>query len=135
VCHLLGIESEAELQRSPFLGAIFEGFIAAELAKSQLHRGLRREIYYFRDQQGLEVDFVVPRKRHVLELIEAKATRTPTPAMIKNLVRLRDALAAHDAKRGVQMTVVHRPARGGSAATGLGEGGQAVPLPAWLAAL
>lgn len=61
-CHLLGIETGAELEKSPFLGALFEGFIAAELVKTQLNAGRRRELYYFRDQQGLEVDFVVPGK-------------------------------------------------------------------------
>ena len=32
-CHLLGIQSQAELERSPFLGPIFEGFVAAEILK------------------------------------------------------------------------------------------------------
>jgi len=56
-CYVLGIASEAELQRSPFLGQLFEGFIAAEILKSQVNQGGRKELYYFRDQQGLEVDF------------------------------------------------------------------------------
>ena len=58
-CHLLGIETEAELEKSPFLGALFEGFIAGEIVKAQFNAGRRRELYYFRDQQGLEVDFLV----------------------------------------------------------------------------
>jgi uncharacterized protein len=32
-CHLLGIDSLGELARSPFHGALFEGFIASEIAK------------------------------------------------------------------------------------------------------
>jgi predicted AAA+ superfamily ATPase len=62
-CHLLGIDSSAELAKSPFLGALFEGFIAAEIVKAQINRGRRPEIYHFRDEQGLEVDFLVPRCR------------------------------------------------------------------------
>ena len=61
-CHLLGIETRPELERSPFLGAIFEGFVAGEIIKSQVHSGGRRQLFHFRDQQGLEVDFVVPGK-------------------------------------------------------------------------
>jgi len=38
-CHLLGIANQAELRRSPFLGPIFEGFVASEIAKSQANRG------------------------------------------------------------------------------------------------
>jgi len=30
-CYLLGIATQAELERSPFLGALFEGFVAAEI--------------------------------------------------------------------------------------------------------
>jgi hypothetical protein len=32
-CHLLGIDSAAELAKSPFLGTLFEGFVAAEIVK------------------------------------------------------------------------------------------------------
>ena len=73
-CHLLGIETEAELAKSPFLGALFEGFVGAEIVKAQANAGRRREIYDFRDQQGLEVDFVVPTRTGGVRLIEVKAT-------------------------------------------------------------
>jgi hypothetical protein len=49
---LLGIETQAQLEKSPFPGPIFEGFIASEIVKAQLNAGQRRELYYFRDQQG-----------------------------------------------------------------------------------
>jgi predicted AAA+ superfamily ATPase len=94
-CHLLGIEKAAALRTSPFLGPLFEGFVASEIAKLQVNRGGRPEIYYFRDQQGLEVDFVVPLKSQRLALIEAKATRTPTPAMAQSLRRLSNAITGH----------------------------------------
>jgi hypothetical protein len=57
---LLGIETEGELDKSPFLGVLFEGFLAAEIVKAKVNAGRRLELYYFRDQQGLEVDFIVP---------------------------------------------------------------------------
>ncbi len=59
-CHLLGIDTSAELAKSPFRGVLFEGFIAGEIVKAQTNAGRRRELYYFRDEQGLEVDFLVP---------------------------------------------------------------------------
>src|SRR3990170_1290064 len=74
-CHLLGIESDRALTRSPFLGPIFEGHIASEIVKLQVNSGRRRELYHFRDQQGLEVDFVVPGGDRRPILIEAKASR------------------------------------------------------------
>ena len=78
-CHLLGIESQHMLARSPFLGPVFEGFVASEIVKRQLAAGRRRELYYFRDQQGLEVDFVVPAGDARLVLLEAKASATLQP--------------------------------------------------------
>lgn len=59
-CHLLGLETPRALAGSPFHGPIFECFVASEIAKQQANLGRRRELYYFRDQRGLEVDFVVP---------------------------------------------------------------------------
>jgi predicted AAA+ superfamily ATPase len=91
VCHLLGIDSELALKRSAFLGPIFEGLVASEIVKAQINRGKRREIYFFRDQQGLEVDFVVPTGPDQLALIEAKATQTLHPGMAAPLLRLQEA--------------------------------------------
>lgn len=111
-CHLLGIDSAAELAKSPFLGALFEGFIAAEIVKAQTNRGGRPEIYYFRDEQGLEVDFLVPGRRGSIALVECKAARSVTPSMAAPMLRLRTALA-EKRPRGVdvEMFVVHQRSR------------------------
>lgn len=101
-CHLLGIDSAAELVKSPFLGALFEGFIAAEMVKGQVNSGSRREIYYFRDEQGLEVDFLVPGKSGAIALVECKASRTVSPAMAMPMQRLAEAVR----KKRVAGTVV-----------------------------
>jgi hypothetical protein len=111
-CHLLGIDTDAELEKSPFLGAIFEGFIAAEIIKAQVNAGLRRELYYFRDQQGLEVDFIVPGKGGSMTLVEAKASRTARPEMTLPMRRLATAWKNQFGdKRPVRSLLVHRPGR------------------------
>lgn len=80
-----------------------------------MNAGQRRELYYFRDQQGLEVDFVVPGKRGkggVIRLIEAKATRTPTPDMAASMRRLAQAFGSHsNARRAIEMLLVYQPPR------------------------
>jgi len=124
-CHLLGIDTEAELEKSPFLGAIFEGFVAAEIVKSQVHAGLRRELYYFRDQQGLEVDFVIPGKNGSMTLIEAKASRTAKPDMTLPMRKLASSWKAHfGEKRPVRGLLVHRPARAATPSKAIAEGVQ-----------
>jgi uncharacterized protein len=108
-CHLLGITTKAELERSPFLGAIFEGYVAGELIKQQVNNGQRREIYHFRDEQGLEVDLLIPAKNGGVVMIECKATRSPLPAMAGPLVRLRDSFMKTRAlKRPVHCVLIHR---------------------------
>ena len=108
-CHLLGIDTVKDLERSPFLGPLFEGFVASEIVKEQLARGRRREIYFFRDQQGLEVDFVVPHRRGELLLVEVKATQTPVPAMAAGIARL----GRTSRRKRVHGVIVHRGAPGG----------------------
>ena len=92
-CHLLGIDTLQELAKSPFRGALFEGLVASEIVKRQIHAGGRREIYHFRDEQGLEVDFVVPGRGGKVSLVECKAGRTVMPAMAAPLRRLAEAFA------------------------------------------
>jgi uncharacterized protein len=108
-CHLLGIDSVAELEKSPFHGALFEGFIAAEIVKAQTNTGRRREIYYFRDEQGLEVDFLVPGKSGAVALIECKTSRTVAPAMALSMQRLAEAVKKKRLKgTAVDMFLVHQ---------------------------
>ncbi|MGH8630574.1 MAG: ATP-binding protein [Burkholderiales bacterium] len=108
-CHLLGIDAAAELTRSPFLGSLFEGFIASEIVKAQVNAGGRRELYHFRDEQGLEVDFVMPGRGGSLSLVECKAVRTVSPAMVAPMQRLRDAVKRkRPARTAVRMFLVHQ---------------------------
>ena len=108
-CHLLGIETAGELAKSPFLGALFEGFIAAEIVKAQVNRGQRPEIYFFRDEQGLEVDFLVPGAGGSISLVECKASRTVTPAMAAPMQRLAEALRKkRRSGTRVEMSLVHQ---------------------------
>jgi predicted AAA+ superfamily ATPase len=123
-CYLLGIASGDELQRSPFLGQLFEGFVAAEILKSQVNRGARKELYYFRDQQGLEVDFLVPRPNAGLWLIECKAGKTVRPAMAAPLLSLARTLE----KRPTRLTIVHRKLRSTPATKAVANGVEAVDL-------
>lgn len=127
-CHLLGLESEREGARSPFSGALFEGLIASEIAKAQANAGRRRSLYHFRDQQGLEVDFVVPGPGGALALIECKAGRTVTPSMAGPMRRLAEAMAHGRPHQPVPtMTVVHQPAKGEPSTTALAPGARALP--------
>lgn len=104
-CYLLGITTQAELDRSPFLGALFEGFVAAEILKSQVNQGRRKELYHFRDQQGLEVDFLFPSGQGGMWMMECKASKTVQPSMAGSLGSLRRSMGD---QAPVRLSVVHR---------------------------
>jgi predicted AAA+ superfamily ATPase len=123
-CYMLGLRSSSELERSPFLGPLFEGFVAAEILKSQVNQGMRKELYYFRDQQGLEVDFLIPRPNAKLWLVEAKATRTVRPSMSSSLTALQRALQ----KRSGRLLVVHRGSRSQVPTTTIAKGAEALDI-------
>jgi len=103
-CHVLGIDSERMLNRSPFLSPIFEGFVASEIAKYQAATGRTRALYYFRDQQGLEVDFLIPVAENRLLLLEAKASQTVRPTMGEPLMKLGRAIENYK----IAKLVIHR---------------------------
>src|SRR6266404_843107 len=130
-CYLLGITSEAELQRSPFLGQLYEGFVAAEILKSQVNQGGRKELYYFRDQQGLEVDFLLPRPNAGLWLIECKAGKTVRPAMAAPLFSLRRALG----ERAKRLLIVHRKSRSTPVTAAVARGVEGLDLERFVAEL
>ncbi len=135
-CHLLGIDSSAELAKSPFLGALFEGFIAAEIVKSQASAGARREIYFFRDEQGLEVDFVVPGRAGSLSLVECKSGRTVTPAMASPLRRLAEAVRKRRPRSAKPRAfLVHQAPRGGAQTRAVAPGVEAVAWQDFVAEL
>jgi hypothetical protein len=126
--HLLGIRTTAELARSPFAGALFEGLLASEIAKAQLNRGDRRELYYLRDRSGLEVDFIAP-IAGTLWLIEAKARATVRSEDARSLVSLLGSTSAPTGR--LSGVVVHYAAQSAPATQIVAPGVRALTLHAF----
>lgn len=75
VCRLLGIESPQHLSTHAHRGAIFEGFILTEIIKTYKNKGKTASLYFWRDQQGNEIDAILE-QRDVLIAIEIKSGKT-----------------------------------------------------------
>ena len=71
LCYLANIQSAEMLANSPLLGAFFETYAFGQLLRSLHNQGRADEIYYFRDKDGLEVDFLIP-EGNLLNLYECK---------------------------------------------------------------
>ncbi|MCD4751199.1 MAG: ATP-binding protein [Thermoanaerobaculales bacterium] len=75
-CFLLGARNEGDLAASPHLGSIFETHVLGQLIRHFANRGRRPNIYFYRDHQGREVDFLIPSAGR-FSLIECKWSETP----------------------------------------------------------
>jgi predicted AAA+ superfamily ATPase len=74
--YLLGARSGDDLLRSPMLGAIFETHVLGQIVRHFANQGRRREIYFYRDHHGREVDFLIPSAGR-FTLIECKWAESP----------------------------------------------------------
>ena len=81
---LLGIHTEEQTARDPLRGNLYENFIIAEIVKGALNKGIRPEIYFFRDSHGNEVDLLI-REKGVLTPVEIKSAGTFSPDFTRGL--------------------------------------------------
>jgi predicted AAA+ superfamily ATPase len=72
LCFLLGVD-ETSLSTSPFRGEIWETYVLSELRKHLALCEPSAALWFYRDREGREVDFIVT-KGHELTLIESKWT-------------------------------------------------------------
>ena len=105
--------------------------MASEIVKQQLNAGRAKELYFFRDQQGLEVDFIVPRGNARLALVECKASRTATVDDGAPIAALRRAVSRYQ----TQGFVAYQPLPSAEATSVLRPGVRAVSLMGLLNAL
>ena len=75
VSWLLGIRTPEQMDTHPLRGSIFETFVIAELVKSRLNRGEPRNLYFWRDSNGNEVDVIVESGDKLIPL-EIKSGKT-----------------------------------------------------------
>ena len=68
-CYDNGLIAAKAFQASPNLGKLFENCIAIHLKRKEIEK--RLELYYWRNQQGEEVDFVIKKGTKIVELIQA----------------------------------------------------------------
>ena len=64
-----GMITAKAFQASPNYGKLFENCVAALLKRKEIYKEI--ELYYWRNQQGEEVDFIIKKGTEVTELIQA----------------------------------------------------------------
>lgn len=84
-CYLAGYMDSITLEKSAFNGAIFETYVITEIIKSFANAGLdsRKYLYYYRDNNGKEIDLLIIYNNTVYPL-EIKKSFNPGKQSIKN---------------------------------------------------
>lgn len=90
LCFLLALESPAALASSPLSGAVWETFVLGQILRARAAAGSAAQIFFWRDSQGVEVDFLIEQNARV-RLIEAKwAEVNVDPRALKSMLTVRD---------------------------------------------
>ena len=77
---MLGIENSSDWYSHPQKGSLWENFVLMELVKNySLIPG--NDLFFYRDQNGVEIDFVIEKKGH-LYFIEAKSGERIDPGKL-----------------------------------------------------
>ena len=81
---LLDIQSENQLSTHYLRGSLFENFILSEFIKSKLNQGLRPNLYFWRDNKGMEIDCIIEKGNNLIA-VEIKSGNTFSPEFFKNI--------------------------------------------------
>lgn len=84
LCYLLKIKDADGFRLNSQKGSIFENFIIAEYVKKNYHNNLLRDLWFWRDAVGHEVDLIW-QEDEKLNLVEIKASETIMSDMFKGL--------------------------------------------------
>lgn len=81
-CWLLGIRSAAVLALHPSRGELFETWVISEFLKARYNAGLPADLYFWRDNNGLEADLLFEQGER-LQTVEIKSGQTATSDYIR----------------------------------------------------
>ncbi|MBN2188528.1 MAG: ATP-binding protein [Chitinispirillaceae bacterium] len=87
---LLGIADGRQLARDPLRGGLYENLVILEFLKACHNRGLRPDLYFYRDNHGNEVDLIL-KKGGKLVPVEIKSASTFNQSFLQGIERFRAA--------------------------------------------
>jgi predicted AAA+ superfamily ATPase len=89
--HLLGIMDKEQLLSHYAYGSIFENFVITEFLKTFHNDGSVPELYFWRDNNNVEVDLIIDNKTSV-DLVEIKSTQTMNSKHVSNITKVEKVL-------------------------------------------
>ena len=84
LCYLLGIKESKTLIVNALKGNLFENLIVAEQKKQNHHQCHNKELYFWRDTSGHEIDLLIPNITQ-FDIFEIKASETINSSQFKGM--------------------------------------------------
>ncbi|MCK5358925.1 MAG: ATP-binding protein [Elusimicrobiales bacterium] len=84
LCYLLGINEAKNLSINQYRGQIFETWVIGELLKYRFNKGLRENIFFWRDHIGQEIDCIIENGENLIPL-EIKSGTTVNSDFFKGI--------------------------------------------------
>ena len=88
VSYLLGIRQKEQLDTHPLKGQLFENYVISEIIKSNYNTNAKKDLYFYRDKTGNEVDLIIEQAKGV-KALEIKLAQTLTKDKFKGLEHYR----------------------------------------------
>lgn len=85
--YLLGIKNAEQISHDPLVGNLFENMVILEILKSEFNKGKEKNLYFFRDSKGFEVDLIIADGQKIIP-IEIKSASTYNSDFSKNLKKM-----------------------------------------------
>ena len=78
VSFLTGINDVEVFERGPMYGPLFENYVVSDIMKRQMHTKADSELFYFRTNNGVEIDLILDRKteREYFEIKTSESYRS-----------------------------------------------------------
>ncbi len=108
---LLGIHDEPQAYRDPLRGQLYENMIVADIVKSALNKGIRPQVYFYRDSHSNEIDLLIAEGGELFP-IEIKSSATFSTGFLKGFkhfsnLKLPKTAAGHVLFNGEQPFQIH----------------------------
>lgn len=83
LCQILSITKASDLSTHSLRGHIFENFVCSEIEKQYLNQGRKAPVYFWKDSQNHEIDFLIDDQ--IFKIIEVKSSQTINQNFFKNI--------------------------------------------------
>lgn len=93
LCHLLDICTKEELEKSYFMGAIYETFVYDELLRANTSATRKASVYHYRTVDKKEIDFVLEISNKLIA-IEIKCAKSVNMGDFKHILNLKENIGA-----------------------------------------